>query len=117
MQKQALVALVALSLVGVSSSARAVTPKPPAVMTDGDAAFDKLVDDYYAEYPTAHPVAATALGLHDKDAELDDVSEGGVLRELERILAWRNRFAAVDKKHLSAAKATDLEIVLQAIES
>ena len=128
MQKQVLGAALALVFVvpqvqaapgkaSTKPSAASPAPSTAASLPTQDAEFDKLVDQYYAEYPAAHPVAATALGLHDKDGELDDVTESGVLRELERILGWRNRFLALDRKKLSDERAADFDILLQAIES
>lgn len=122
MQKLTLVAALALATTtAYAAPAKIKVPIVAPALPGGDAAtnaeFDKLIDQYYAEYPAAHPVAATALGLHEKDSELDDVTEVGVLRELERILAWRNKLTALDKKSLSPERAVDLEILLQAIES
>jgi len=99
--------------VGWSWAALAKEPPPPV----GDAGFDKLVDEYYAGFPAAHPTAATELGFHEHDADLEDLSESGVLKELARQKLWATRFAAVDASKLSPARALDLSQVRTAIES
>jgi uncharacterized protein (DUF885 family) len=80
-----------------------------------DADFDKLVDEFYAGYSAAHPTEATSLGLHDHDADLDDLSPAGIKREVARLESFRPRFQAIDEKKLSPERAIDLQLVRDSI--
>jgi len=82
-----------------------------------DARFDKLVDAYYAEFPAAHPSDATGMGLHDRDADLEDLSEAGVAREVKRLQGWRARFGAFAATGLSQARAADLALLESSIDA
>jgi len=94
-------------------AASLLAPAPAAATPDSD--LDALVDGYYGEYPAARPVDATALGLHEHDGDLDDLSAAGIQREIERLQGWRDRFASVDDKGLSPERAIDATIVRRAI--
>ena len=39
--------------------------------------FQKLVETFYDEEFRAYPIAATAIGVHDYDAEIDDLTRDG----------------------------------------
>jgi uncharacterized protein (DUF885 family) len=80
-----------------------------------DADFDKLVDEFYAGYSAAHPTEATSLGLHDHDADLDDLSPAGIKREVARLESFRPKFQAIDEKRLSPERAIDLSLVRDSI--
>jgi uncharacterized protein (DUF885 family) len=82
-----------------------------------NARFDALVDQYYDTLPAARPTAATALGLHDHDADLEDYSEAGVAREVARLTSWRARFAGVAAATLDRARAADRRLILGAIDA
>ncbi len=98
-------------LLGVSLAHAA----PPPLSED--ARFDRLVDDYYAEFPKAHPVSATEMGLHDRDGEVDDLSQAGFAKESARLEAWAQRFAKLEHAALSSARSADLIAVRTSIES
>ena len=83
----------------------------------GDAAFDKLVDAYYAEYPAANPVSATDLGLHEHDGDLPDETAAGIAHEVARLKGWQKKLAAVDEKALSPFRANDLAALRAAVAS
>ncbi|HEY7955188.1 MAG TPA: DUF885 domain-containing protein, partial [Polyangia bacterium] len=83
----------------------------------GDARFEALVADYYQEYPAAHPTAATELGLHEHDGDLEDVSQAGIAREVKRLRGWAARFAAVRARALSPYQQNDLAFERTAIAS
>jgi uncharacterized protein (DUF885 family) len=97
-----------ISLVGVLLAAA------PAFATP-ESDFDAAVDEYYQEWPASRPVDATALGLHEHDGDLDDLSATGITREVERLRGWQDRLRTVDGKQLPAAKAVDLEFLRHAV--
>jgi len=79
--------------------------------------FAQLVDGYYAELPASHPTAATELGLHSADDQIEDMSQASVQKEIARLEGWQKKFAAVDGAKLSKSDAADLEIVKLGIAS
>jgi uncharacterized protein (DUF885 family) len=82
-----------------------------------DAAFDKLVDAYYAEYPSVYPTSATRLGLHENDANLEDLSQAGIAKELKRLRGWRDRVAPLSPKDLSPGRQADLALLRASINA
>jgi uncharacterized protein (DUF885 family) len=100
---------VVATLVAIASSALAAPPE--------SARFRELVDHYYDEYPRFHPSAATELGLHQRDAELDSLSA-----ESQRALgAWLRDYAkkigALDAAQLTRAEQIDLATLKASLDS
>ena len=81
-----------------------------------DAAIARAGDDYLALFASIHPEEATALGLHDNDAELDDRSiaghDAGTDRQEALLRSLEERFA--DPKASPSAR-TDLALLLGAL--
>jgi hypothetical protein len=78
------------------------------------ASFDEMVKAYYAELPAARPVAATELGFHTHDGDLDDLSAAGIKREIARLKGWRDKFAAHKP---TATDKRDYIVLTHAIDS
>jgi len=57
-------------------------PKPPSV--------SETADSIFSAYFAAHPVAATAMGVHDYDGAWPDLSEAGIEAERTRIDSARS---------------------------
>src|SRR3954463_5002807 len=79
--------------------------------------YHQLVDRYYQEWAARRPVAATELGWHDHDAELDDVSQAGMAKLIDWLHGWQKEWAKVDAAKLSPAEQLDLEAVKLGVES
>ncbi|HZS35417.1 MAG TPA: DUF885 domain-containing protein [Polyangia bacterium] len=104
--------LAAALAAALASPAFAVTPAPSE-----SARFRELVDHYYDEYPRFHPSAATELGLHQHDAELESLSA-----ESRRALAawlhdYARRVAALDAARLTPAEQIDLATLKAGLDS
>lgn len=82
-----------------------------------DKAFDKLVDTYYAEQMKLQPTSATAQGLHEHDAQVEDLSAAAIKGYVARDKQWAAKLAAVDAKSLSPARAADLALLRSAIDA
>jgi uncharacterized protein (DUF885 family) len=109
-----IVRLVPAALVcALASSAFAVTPKSPSA----SARFSELVDRYYAEYPRFHPTAATELGLHEHDADLEPMSQASQSAEEKRLRDWDAQFAGVDAGALTRSEQADLQTLRAGIAS
>jgi uncharacterized protein (DUF885 family) len=97
-----------------------LSPKPPP-MADAkdadDAAVQKAAQEYLDLLVDISPEAATALGLHKNDAELDDRTAAGfdkaVDREEAMLKSLKERFTA---PKLSASGRTDLTMLIGALE-
>jgi uncharacterized protein (DUF885 family) len=89
-------ALVAAFLVGVT----------PA----GAQSFQNLVKTFYDNEFRAHPIAATSIGVHDYDAEVDDLSRDGQIKNTARLHNAFDAFIAIDPATLSAGDRDDRDI-------
>jgi uncharacterized protein (DUF885 family) len=107
----------AISLAGLArADARASGPLG-APLSQEDRRFEQLVDQYYAEEMTVNPTAATGIGLHEHDRDLEDVSPRAVEREVARLRSWRERLAPLDGSKLSLRRAADLKLLRAGLEA
>ena len=60
-----------------------VAPSAPS-----QAAFDKLVDEYFDFYFQFHPTEGTQAGLHQYDAKLEDFSRAGMDAEVTALVQF-----------------------------
>jgi uncharacterized protein (DUF885 family) len=67
----------------------------------GDAAFNRLADDYLEGYLAWRPLAAMGLGFHQFDGKLTDFSRASIDWELPRLKKFDRRLDAVDAATLS----------------
>lgn len=81
-------------------------PKPPTLTETAESIFNA----YFA----AHPVAATAMGVHDYDGAWPDLSEAGIEAERTRIESARSALAKATKASLD--EQVDNEILLNALD-
>ena len=85
-------------------------PAPPASTAgSGDAAFTALAQQILDDHYERHPSAATDLGLHQYDEQLEDVSEAAMHAESEALKRFRAKLAAVDPATLTLDKQLDRE--------
>jgi uncharacterized protein (DUF885 family) len=74
--------------------------------------FARLVDDFLAAEWTLYPTRASALGLHEFDGTLDDLSAAAFERRDAEAAAWATRFAAVDDAGLAADERLDRDLAV-----
>lgn len=74
-------------------------------------AYQAIVSDYFDSEWRASPTSATSAGLHDWDAQLDDVSAAAHAKEAARLTAILARLAAVDGASLSPIERDDRDIL------
>jgi hypothetical protein len=106
-----------LSALAVAGCTRAESPARAPAAASADADFQKLSDEFVADYLKRNPAAATYLGVHDYDDQLEDASRAAVEREVADYKQFRARFAAIDPSRLSLANQLDLAQVIAAIDS
>ncbi len=83
-----------------TAAARAVVPQ-----------YDDIVRAYFAAEFAAHPVNATALGLHDGDARMDAVSADFHAGEVVRLHATLTQLGAVDVSRLTQSQRNDRDVL------
>ncbi len=100
-----------------SPASPAPAAEPPRPHGD-DEAIAKAAQEYLDLFAELHPEEATSLGLHTRDAELDDRSIAGEDRATDRQAALlaqlEKRFANADA---SASARTDLALLLGTLRS
>jgi uncharacterized protein (DUF885 family) len=102
--------------VTISCSERPAQP-PPRGAGSGDAAFTELARQILDDHHKRHPSAATDLGLHQFDAELEDASEAAIHAESQALQQLRAKLAAIDAATLTADKQLDREQLQRALDA
>jgi uncharacterized protein (DUF885 family) len=77
----------------------------------------RLVDDYFDEKFAFEPSSATAAGLHDRDALLEDRSAARLRSRVDELKRLEARFARLDRSHLSFDEAVDAEALSLQVEA
>ncbi len=81
------------------------------------AAFDQLVDEYFALHFQFHPTEGTQAGLHQYDGKLEDFSRAGIDAEIAGLQQFQKRFDSISPKELSQESAGDLEVLISSIQA
>ncbi|MGH9547545.1 MAG: DUF885 domain-containing protein [Terriglobales bacterium] len=93
---------------------------PPAAVAQSapaQAAFDKLVDEYFDFYFQFQPTAGTQAGFHQYDGKLEDFSRKGVDAEIAGLDQFQKKFDSMQSTRLSEESAGDLEVLTSAIQA
>jgi uncharacterized protein (DUF885 family) len=93
-------------------SRQGATPSCPA-----NASFARLVDDYFDAQFAFAPTSATAAGIHDRDAQLEDRSAARIRERIAELKRLRARFGDLDRARLSFDDAIDAEVLANQIEA
>jgi uncharacterized protein (DUF885 family) len=80
------------------------------------AAFDKLVDEYFDFHFQFHPTEGTQAGLHQYDGKLEDFSRAGVDAEIAGLQQFQKKFDSLSTKELSQESAGDMEVLASSIQ-
>src|SRR5262249_13397666 len=81
-----------------------------------DEQFSKISKDFLKGYFQANPISATATGMHDYDALLDDDSPPAVTAEINRLSSFKAQLAALRKEGLSRDNNIDYRILEENID-
>jgi uncharacterized protein (DUF885 family) len=101
---------------GTSCAQAPAQPALPAAGS-GDAAFVELARQILDDHSKRHPTAATDLGLHQYDAQLEDVSAAAVQAESEALQAFRARLSAIEPATLTIDRQLDCEQLRRALDA
>ncbi len=83
----------------------------------GDAAFQKLADDYLTGYLDARPANGVALGYHQYDGKVTDMSKEALGKELGRLKDFDQKLSATDTASLTPKMFYDFRILQSAIKN
>ncbi|HMJ53942.1 MAG TPA: DUF885 domain-containing protein [Polyangiaceae bacterium] len=79
--------------------------------------FARLVDDYFDARFAFAPTSATSVGLHDRDAQLEDRSAARIRERIAELKRFRARFGEIDRGRLSFDDAIDAEALANQVEA
>jgi uncharacterized protein (DUF885 family) len=79
--------------------------------------FHELVDAYFDDYFKANPSAATSVGFHQYDNQLEDFSVAAHAQTRQRLLKYLAEFQAINPRTLSPLDRDDREIMIATIHS
>ncbi len=102
------------SLLGMSVAGCSQPPTPPP---SADTVFQVVADEFVSDFLKRNPSAATYLGVHDYDDQLEDPSRAAVDAEIASLKQFRQRFAALEPGVLTAANQLDRLQAMTAIDS
>jgi uncharacterized protein (DUF885 family) len=90
-------------------AAMSITAKPRA--------FHEVVDAYFDDYFKANPSAATSVGFHQYDNQLEDFSLAAHEQTRQRLQKYLAEFEAINAQQLSPLDRDDREIMIATIHS
>ena len=91
--------------------------KPGQSAGSGDDAFQKLSDDYLTGYLAWRPANGVALGYHQYDGKVTDLTKESLGKELGRLKDFDQKLGATDTASLSAKVFYDFRILRSAIKN
>ena len=83
----------------------------------GDAAFQKMADEFITGYLDVRPANGVALGYHQYDGKVTDMSKEALGKELGRLKDFDQKLSATDTAALSAGAFYDFRILQSAIKN
>jgi uncharacterized protein (DUF885 family) len=92
-------------------------PKPADKSLSGDAAFQKLTDNYLAGYLAWRPALGTALGFHQYDGKVTDLSKASLDKELAWLKSYDDTLSNTDTASLSKKVFYDFRILHSAVKN
>ena len=92
-------------------------PKNIDTKVSGDAAFQKLSDNYISGYLNWRPANGVALGYHQYDGKVTDMSKESLGKELGRLKDFDQKLAATDTASLSPKMFYDYRILRSAVKN
>jgi len=102
---------------GVMSLALLAFSTPPtSAQGSGDSQYESIAKNFFDVGFKQSPVTATATGIHDYDAQLDDLSAATITKNLTLERTALAKLEAIDPKTLSAEVAIDRQMLINQIQ-
>src|SRR2546426_9970738 len=90
-------------------------PSASSTSADADEAFDRLASEYVTGYLAWRPQTGTALGFHEYDGKVTDLSRPSLDGELARLKSFEQQLSAMNVHALSLQASYDYRILRGAI--
>ncbi|HEY0477723.1 MAG TPA: DUF885 family protein, partial [Kofleriaceae bacterium] len=110
---------VVLVLLGACSGAAPSSARPAADRRPGgaDAAFTRLVDDYFEAGARYSPTQAVGNGFHAYDAQIEDRSRARIEQRIAELHGFADRLGQLDRAALGFDNAIDAEAIAADLRS
>jgi uncharacterized protein (DUF885 family) len=105
--------VIQLSLLSSTAQARVSAEASP----QPQAAFNRLVDEYFDFYFQFHPTAGTQAGYHLYDGKLEDFSRSGMDAEIAGLSKFQKQFSSIPGSQLSQESAGDLAVLISSMQA
>ncbi len=93
-------------------------PSAATAAENSNADWNALVEDFFTQILFKFsPSAATSVGVHDYDSQLEDFSKAAREQEIAAVTQFEKRVAAFPAKSLSETDAADREMLLGTLRS
>lgn len=102
------------TILGLAVFALACARPSPAPQAPG---LPALAEDYFTAYYRYAPSAATAYGVHEYDAQLDDLSAGAIASRRDQLHAFRVRLDSVRARGIAGNDSIDALLIGNAIDA
>jgi len=109
--------LIVLGVAAVVACGACSTSESAPTAGSGDAAFRSLAKSAIDDFMRRNPSAATDLGIHTYETELDDVSQAAIADESRALADFRSKASAIDPSTLSLDAQLDREQLLHAFDA
>lgn len=86
-------------------------------IASGDAAFEKLSEEYLKGYLDWRPQSGVALGLHEYDGKIADYSKSSIDAEIARLKDFDSKFSKIDSASLSTKQYYDWKMLRSNIKN
>src|SRR5258706_988786 len=100
-----------LLLIAALTGCVEISPPMKGPSASGDAQFARLSEEFISSYLTWRPQAGTALGLHEYDGKITDLSRESIDGELARLRDFQRSLAAISTASLSPPSLYDYLIL------
>ena len=102
---------------GILTLTGCTTPPPHLTRSrDADPAYRALADEYLTGYLAWRPQEGVALGLHEYDGKVTDLSRASIEREHARLRQFRQKLGAIDGKQLERRNDVQRRMLLASID-
>src|SRR2546430_3826292 len=102
-------------LIVLAGCAQMTTSNGPAA-TDADRRFERVAAEYLSGYLAWRPQTGTALGFHQYDGKVTDLSRHSLEAELARLKLFGQRLISIDPSRLSEGAARDYRLLRSAVK-
>jgi len=86
-------------------------------IASGDAAFEKLSEEYLKGYLDWRPNSGVSLGLHEYDGKIADYSKSSIDDEIARLKDFDSKFSKIDSASLSTKQYYDWKMLRSNIKN